>query len=221
MRQTANATIIEKILNNGVYPAMFRVSHSKSRRLLNFKQLYFLNWLLCQFSTRLNQICNIASFPIFHPFHVPIRINSIEYQKVSLFRIVYMIVGAVYITGPQVSKFSTAQLVNQTKLFGDSWVSTFSNDSFHSEFYICATNILFKINYIILQFVVTNLVDYGSSEVMIFPKSAVSIEIPPPSTDTELQMQFLFCFRESNARLFLGEEPSRWSRSTSRSQGHT
>ena len=27
MRQTANATIIDKILNNNVYPAMFQVSH--------------------------------------------------------------------------------------------------------------------------------------------------------------------------------------------------
>ena len=38
MRQTANATIlvIDKILNNNVYPAMFQVSHSKCRRLLDY-----------------------------------------------------------------------------------------------------------------------------------------------------------------------------------------
>ena len=32
MRQTSNATIIEKLLNNSVYPAMFLVSHAKGRR---------------------------------------------------------------------------------------------------------------------------------------------------------------------------------------------
>ena len=36
MRQTANATIIDKILNNNVYPAMFQESHSKGRRLLDY-----------------------------------------------------------------------------------------------------------------------------------------------------------------------------------------